>query len=59
LDPEELAQQQQILEATIASILPRLQDFTNLLVNSLIKLVLFVADKSERFVSNEPFRGSG
>jgi len=32
LSPEELAQQQQLLEATIASILPRLQDFTDLLV---------------------------
>lgn len=32
LSPEELAQQQQLLEATIVSILPRLQDFTDLLV---------------------------
>jgi len=30
--PEELAKHQQLLEATIASILPHLQDFTNLLV---------------------------
>lgn len=33
LSPEEIAQQQQLLEATIASIMPRIQDFTDLLVD--------------------------
>lgn len=33
LTPEEIAQQQELLEATIASILPRLKDFTDLLVD--------------------------